>query len=185
MREPEYGANGHVGGRTAAALNQCAPVHFAPARRFAPVEGERNADLAEVNVIEHRFKTAMMDDVGVEYSDFGYAYFDDPATVTGFAGYQKDGNAAEGRRSFWAEADHIASIPGVSSVLDVGCAKGFLVAELRERDLDAYGIDISRYAVSCAPKSLAPYLRVMSVNSCPSPNPTIWSTSAACSPIWR
>ena len=33
------------------------------------------------------------------------------------------------------------------SVLDVGCAKGFLVEALRDQGLEAFGIDISEYAV--------------------------------------
>jgi ubiquinone/menaquinone biosynthesis C-methylase UbiE len=32
-------------------------------------------------------------------------------------------------------------------VLDVGCAKGFLVKDLLDKGIDAYGIDISKYAV--------------------------------------
>jgi ubiquinone/menaquinone biosynthesis C-methylase UbiE len=35
----------------------------------------------------------------------------------------------------------------VNKVLDVGCAKGFLVKDLLDKGIDAYGIDISKYAV--------------------------------------
>ena len=35
-------------------------------------------------------------------------------------------------------------------VLDVGCAKGYLVRDLLEQGIDAYGIDISRYALKKA-----------------------------------
>ncbi len=38
-----------------------------------------------------------------------------------------------------------------TSVLDVGCAKGFLVQELRMLGVEAYGVDISEYAVNAAP----------------------------------
>ena len=34
-------------------------------------------------------------------------------------------------------------------VLDFGCAKGFLVKALRILDIEAYGVDISRYAIDC------------------------------------
>lgn len=33
------------------------------------------------------------------------------------------------------------------AVLDVGCAKGFLVKDFQDLDIDAYGIDVSRYAI--------------------------------------
>jgi SAM-dependent methyltransferase len=34
------------------------------------------------------------------------------------------------------------------SVLDAGCAMGFLVEKLRERDIEAWGVDISQFAIS-------------------------------------
>ena len=45
-------------------------------------------------------------------------------------------------------------------VLDVGCAKGFLVEDLRSFGVDAYGIDISQYAIDCASEAVKPYLTV-------------------------
>ena len=38
-----------------------------------------------------------------------------------------------------------------SKILDVGCAKGFLVKELHNLGMNAFGIDISRYAISKSP----------------------------------
>src|SRR5256885_3044754 len=35
-----------------------------------------------------------------------------------------------------------------SSVLDAGCAMGLLVEELRKRGIDAWGVDISEYAIA-------------------------------------
>jgi SAM-dependent methyltransferase len=48
-------------------------------------------------------------------------------------------------------------------VLDAGCAMGLLVEALRERGVDAEGIDISEYAIGEAPESIRPYLRVGSI----------------------
>jgi SAM-dependent methyltransferase len=55
----------------------------------------------------------------------------------------------------WAEffgeiADHLVEQLSPSTVLDAGCAKGFLVAALVERGVDATGIDVSEYAVGSA-----------------------------------
>ena len=38
-------------------------------------------------------------------------------------------------------------LTGLSTVLDYGCAKGYLVKALRILDIDAYGYDISEYAI--------------------------------------
>ena len=46
-------------------------------------------------------------------------------------------------------------------VLDIGCAKGFLVYALRKLGVEAYGIDISEYAVSHSPRAVRNYLKVV------------------------
>lgn len=47
-----------------------------------------------------------------------------------------------------------------SKLLDVGCAKGFLVEDFRSWGVEAYGIDVSEYAISCAIEDIKPYLVV-------------------------
>jgi len=56
-----------------------------------------------------------------------------------------------------------------SRVLEIGCAKGFLVLELRERGIEAYGVDISEYALSQAPEEVQPFLSVLDVSEDPLP----------------
>lgn len=119
--------------------------------------------MKQINLIDHPFKREMMPRVRREYGGFGYEYFDAPESLTGFRGYRPDGNLAEGRRDFAAEACVIAGIPGVKTVLDVGCAKGFLVKALRDEGIDAWGVDVSAYAVGAADPSIRGYLRVRSV----------------------
>lgn len=48
------------------------------------------------------------------------------------------------------------------SVLDVGCAFGYLVKALRDKGVESYGIDISEYAISMAKEGIKPYLAVQS-----------------------
>lgn len=117
----------------------------------------------EINVIDHPFRRKMMLEIGREYSGFGYEYFDSPDTVTGFRGYRSDGSAAEGQRDFAVEARTISLIPGVKTVFDIGCAKGFLVKALRSLGVEAYGIDVSDYAIELADPGVRPYLRKMGV----------------------
>ena len=60
-------------------------------------------------------------------------------------------------------ADHVVSEIKPRRVLDVGCAKGFLVEALRDRGVEAFGIDISEYAIGEVRPDIRPYCRVASV----------------------
>ncbi len=81
---------------------------------------------------------------------YGFEYFDGTRDQ-GYGGYRYDGR--------WLPiAEDIISHYGLraeSRVLDIGCAKGFLVKDLRKvcPGLDAFGIDISEYAMNhCEPE---------------------------------
>jgi len=60
-------------------------------------------------------------------------------------------------------ADRITSDLRPSSTLDAGCAIGFLVEALRDRGVDAYGIDVSEWAISQVPPSVRPFCTVASL----------------------
>lgn len=64
---------------------------------------------------------------------------------------------------FGLVADHIVKHIGPKKVLDAGCAKGFLVEALRDRGVEAYGIDLSEYAVSQVRRDIKRYCRVASL----------------------
>lgn len=49
---------------------------------------------------------------------------------------------------FGAMADAIVRDLRPTTVLDAGCAKGFLVEALRERGVEAWGVDVSEHAIS-------------------------------------
>lgn len=51
-------------------------------------------------------------------------------------------------RFFGAVAEQLLSHLPVHSALDVGCAKGFLVEALLRHGVDAYGVDVSEYAIA-------------------------------------
>lgn len=55
-----------------------------------------------------------------------------------------------------------------TSVLDAGCAMGFLVEMLRKRGVEAWGIDVSEYAISQAHESVREYCQVASITEPPS-----------------
>lgn len=59
-------------------------------------------------------------------------------------------------------AERIAADIAPRTAMDVGCAMGFLVETLRDRGVDARGIDVSEYAIGQAHPDVAPYLAVAS-----------------------
>ena len=61
-------------------------------------------------------------------------------------------------------ATRIKELFNPASVLDVGCAKGFLVLAFAEMGIDAYGVDTSDYAISSAPLEIRPYLYQVDLN---------------------
>ena len=61
---------------------------------------------------------------------------------------------------FGAVADGIVERLAPRTVLDVGCAMGFLVEALRDRGVEAWGIDVSSYAISKVYETVKPYCEV-------------------------
>jgi SAM-dependent methyltransferase len=85
---------------------------------------------------------------------FGREYFDGERTQ-GYGGYRYDGRwlpVAERFRDYYALASG-------DRVLDVGCAKGFFVHDLRAAapGLRVFGLDISTYALANALRDVQPY----------------------------
>lgn len=64
---------------------------------------------------------------------------------------------------FGGVAGRVVAEIGPGSALDAGCAIGLLVEQLRERGVDAEGVDISDYAIGQAHESVRDYVRVGSV----------------------
>jgi SAM-dependent methyltransferase len=86
---------------------------------------------------------------------FGREYFDGDRTQ-GYGGYRYDGR--------WvAVAARMRDVYGLRAgqrVLDVGCAKGFLLHDFRlvEPGLAVFGLDISQYAIDHAMPDVRPFL---------------------------
>lgn len=81
---------------------------------------------------------------------YGEMYFDGPRDY-GYGGYRYDGRWIPVAEDI---VKHFQLKPG-DRVLDVGCAKGFLVKDLMKvcPGLEAFGLDVSRYALmNCEPE---------------------------------
>jgi SAM-dependent methyltransferase len=64
---------------------------------------------------------------------------------------------------FGSIADRIVRDIAPRTVLDMGCAMGLLVESLRDRGVEAYGIDISDYAIDHVRDDVKPYCRLGSI----------------------
>ena len=96
---------------------------------------------------------------------FGEMYFDGPREY-GYGGYRYDGRWKPVAQDI---IDHFGLKPG-DRVLDVGCAKGFLVKDLLALGIDAYGIDVSKYALlHCEPEVIG-RLQIGSADDLPFPD---------------
>ena len=99
--------------------------------------------------------------------EYGQLYFDGPREY-GYGGYRYDGRWVPVARDIVA---HFGLEPGMR-VLDVGCAKGFLVKDLMIAcpGLEVFGLDISRYALLNCEKDVVGRLHLGSGDSLPFPD---------------
>jgi ubiquinone/menaquinone biosynthesis C-methylase UbiE len=98
---------------------------------------------------------------------FDREYFDGDR-LTGYGGYNY-------HPRFWTDTvarirDHYDLAPN-ASVLDVGCAKGFMMYDFKKLmpQLDIHGIDVSPYALENAPPEVRPFMQVANAKSLPFP----------------
>jgi O-antigen biosynthesis protein len=66
---------------------------------------------------------------------------------------------------FGRVADSLIQQLHPQTTLDVGCAKGFLVECLRDREVEAYGFDVSEYAIREVRDDIRPYCSVGSASN--------------------
>ncbi len=95
---------------------------------------------------------------------FGPEFFDGTRNQ-GYGGYKYDGRWVAVAKRFQAHY----GLTGASSVLDVGCAKGFFLHDLRQviPGITVAGIDISSYAIEHAMADVKPFLRVGNAKALP------------------
>jgi ubiquinone/menaquinone biosynthesis C-methylase UbiE len=98
---------------------------------------------------------------------YGEMYFDGPREY-GYGGYRYDGRWIPVARDIVA---HFGLKPGMR-VLDVGCAKGFLVKDLMLAcpGLEAFGLDVSLYALMHCEPGLAGRLHLGTAEKMPFPD---------------
>ena len=90
---------------------------------------------------------------------YGQMYFDGPREY-GYGGYKYDGRWIPVAKDI---IKHF-NLNKNDKVLDVGCGKGFLVKDLVSFGIDAYGIDISQYAIDHCEKEVVERLKIGSAD---------------------
>jgi SAM-dependent methyltransferase len=98
---------------------------------------------------------------------FGKDFFDGDRKC-GYGGYAYDGRwkaVARRMRDFW-------HLPEDAAILDIGCAKGFLLHDFKELmpKCTVAGLDVSEYAIENAMPSVKPFLKVASAERLPYPD---------------
>ena len=99
--------------------------------------------------------------------EYGALYFDGPREY-GYGGYRYDGRWLPVASDIIA---HFGLKPGMR-VLDIGCAKGFLVKDFMraEPELEAFGVDISEYALKHCEDEVVGRLHLGSADELPFPD---------------
>ena len=98
---------------------------------------------------------------------FGRDFFDGDRKC-GYGGYRYDGrwkSVAKMMKDFY-------KLPENPAILDIGCAKGFMLHDFKElmRDAVIAGIDVSSYAIENALSSVKPFLKIASAEKLPYPD---------------
>ena len=99
---------------------------------------------------------------------FGQEFFDGDR-LYGYGGYSYNSR-------FWRDTvrrfKEYYQLPEDASVLDVGCAKGFMLHDFKELmpNLNLAGIDVSQYAIDHAIESVKPTLQVGDARELPFPD---------------
>jgi len=95
-------------------------------------------------------------------NQFGKEYFDGSRKY-GYGGYCYDGRWKKVVKDF---IKYYNLKPG-DKVLDIGCAKGYLIKDFLEKKIDAYGVDISDYAIKNCHPNVKSRLRINNAKKLP------------------
>lgn len=102
-------------------------------------------------------------------SEYDISYFDGKKSSlthnAGFTSYKRwKRNGSEHWKDIALHFKNKNDIVG-KKVLELACAKGFIVQDLREMGVDAYGLDASQYAYDEADPTVQPFLTVGDVRT--------------------
>lgn len=94
-----------------------------------------------------------------DYMAYGKDYWDDTISPFGYKGYVNDGRNS-------SIADKLISTLNIkpsSRILEVGCARGFLLLEFYNRGHTICGVDVSQYAIETSSPEIRQYLHCSNI----------------------
>ena len=94
---------------------------------------------------------------GTSAQDYTSCYYNS-ADLGGYDDYRWDNPVWQNHMRMLA--DRVIALADPKRVLDVGCARGLWVQALRERGVEAFGIDVSEHAIESADPAVRPFLEV-------------------------
>ncbi len=114
--------------------------------------------------IKNRFKKKNIKAIKIS-RQYGRKYFDGDRKY-GYGGYNYDGRWKPVAR----DIIKIYKLKKNSKILDIGCAKGFLVKDLLDKKMDVFGIDISEYAIKNCHKDVIGRISICNAKKLPYPD---------------
>ena len=106
-------------------------------------ELDRNSEARKLYISEQKIN-ASKDDL----YNYGFDYFDNELNGYAYKGYFYDGRY----KKIAINICKFFNIKAGEIILEIGCAKGFLLKSFSELDIDCFGLDYSKYAVeNCHP----------------------------------
>ncbi len=111
------------------------------------MEDARQVNLFNVQLKERIYPETITDAQKEVLFNFGREYYDD-TSFPGFGGYEYDGSWSDVAGDIF---DYF-NLPDDAEILDVGCAKGFLLYDFKKAkpNCRVHGVDISAYAIENA-----------------------------------
>lgn len=106
---------------------------------------------------------SILKNLSSDYLNFGHDYFDNENYKLGYGGYYYDGRYADSVQKI---CKHYNLKKG-DSVLEIGCAKGFILVEFHKLGLKVYGQDASSYAVQHAHPDIRKFIQVGDASNLP------------------
>jgi SAM-dependent methyltransferase len=101
--------------------------------------------------------------VSTSYMQYGQDYFDNPDHPLGYHGYKYDGRYALAVSKI---VEHYRLMPGMS-VLEIGCAKGFVLVEFLKLGMKIAGFDYSQYALANSHPDVKKFVSRGSIDNLP------------------
>ena len=123
--------------------------------KFFPSKNNRKIKEREKILEELNFKKINLNKIK-SYKKYDKSYFDDKKIGIGYGLYKNDGRFKESAKKFIK----FFKLKKNSNILEIGCAKGFLLDEFKKKNMNVYGIDASKYAVSKSKKSIKENIKV-------------------------